>query len=376
MPGNWIDDRISMRLDDTLAAADRHLTKDNEPQRPETVRDDLKELFGSIDLKRLAYRPQPHSSTFAAPEALLEPIPEEEDVSFQTLLRNARRVLPNRVWAKQGRLGRELTRQGIRFLTLVDAAACLPKKHWSWTVKEAVSTLYALNDRCREVLESLWYQNLSDADGPHEKARILHLTRNARAYVLVIQLTFFVCRLEGKLMAEVEADVEYNTSALGVPPNFDIFDELDQLELRIKTHQDECLEAFEDCAPMEWREEPIPVEKVSAPIEGLTNADCAVCQDTLTPPGVVTECQHSYCRIHLEQWIHAARKTSHLCCICRTELFPEPSYRIKDPGGGRSYQHEMDWWDKALNNVCVVKHWALWLEQERELQITYERETV
>ncbi|KAI4635190.1 uncharacterized protein J4E87_000140 [Alternaria ethzedia] len=255
---------------------DRHLAEDNEPQRPETVRDELKELFGSTDPRRLSYRPQPHSSTFAAPEMLPEPIPEEEDVSFQTLMSNAKRVLPNRVWAKQERLGRELTRQGIRFLTLIDAAACLPKKHWSWTVKEAVSTLYAIKDRCGEVMESLWYQNLSDTDGLHEKARILHLTHNARAYVLVVRLTFFLCRLEGKLMAEVDADVERNTSALGVPPNFNIFDELEQLELRIETNRDECLEAFEDGAQMEWRGEPVPVEKVSAPIEGLTDADCAL----------------------------------------------------------------------------------------------------
>ncbi|KAI4650519.1 hypothetical protein J4E93_002875 [Alternaria ventricosa] len=353
---------------------DRHLAEDNEPQRPETVRDELKELFGSTNLRRLAYRPQPHPSTFAAPEALLEPIAEEEDVSFQTLLLNANRVLPNKAWPKQVRLGRELTRQGIRFLTLVDAAACLSKKHWSWTVKEAVSSLYALNDRCREVLESLWYQNASGTDGPHEKTRILHLTRNARAYVLVVRLTFFLCRLEGKLMAEFDADVERNTSALGVPPNFDIFDELEQLRLRIETNQDECLEAFEDGAQMEWRGEPIPVENVSAPIEGLTDADCAVCQDAITPPGVVTACQHSYCRTHLEQWIHAARENSHLCCICRKELFPKPSYRIKDLEGGRNYQHEMDWWNKALSNVRVVKHWASWLEQERQLQITYERD--
>ncbi|KAI4635914.1 hypothetical protein J4E83_000868 [Alternaria metachromatica] len=372
MPGNWIDGRISMRLDDALAAADRHLAEDNEPQRPETVHDDLKELFGSIDLKRLSYRPQPHSSTFAAPEVLREPMPEEEDVSFQILIRSAKRVLPNRFWAKLERLSRELRRQGIMFLTLVDAAACLPEKQWSWTVKEAVSTIYALNDGCREVMESLWYQYLSDTDGPDEKARIIHLTRNARAYVLVVQLTSFVGRLEGKLMAEVDADVERNTSALGVPPNFDIFDELEQLELRIETNQDECLEAFEDGAQMEWRGEPIPVENVSAPIEGLTDADCAVCQDALTPPGVVTACQHSYCRTHLEQWIHAARENSHLCCICRKVLFPKPNYRIKSPEGGRNYQHEMEWWDRALDNVCVVKHLASWLEQERQLQITYE----
>jgi len=88
-----------MRLDDALAAADRYLEDDNEPQRPETVRDDLKELFGSIDLKRLAYRPQPHSSTFAALEVLLEPIPEE-DVSFRTFMRNAQRAMPNRVWTR------------------------------------------------------------------------------------------------------------------------------------------------------------------------------------------------------------------------------------------------------------------------------------
>ena len=204
MPGNWIDDRISIRLDDALAAADRHLAEDNEPQRPETVRDELKELFGSTDLRRLSYRPQPYSSTFAAPEMLTGPIAEEEDVSFQTFIRNAKRALPNKAWAKQVRLGRELTRQGIRFLTLVDAAACLPKKHWSWTVKEAVSTLYAIKDRCGEVIESLWHQNLSETNGPHEKARILHRTHNARAYVLVIRLTSFVGRLEGKLMAEAQ----------------------------------------------------------------------------------------------------------------------------------------------------------------------------
>lgn len=95
MPGNSTDGRIPMCLDDALAAADRHLAEDNEPQRPETVRNDLKELFGSIDLKGPACRPQPYSSTFAVPDVLLEPVPEELDANFQTLMHNAKRVLLN-----------------------------------------------------------------------------------------------------------------------------------------------------------------------------------------------------------------------------------------------------------------------------------------
>ena len=136
--------------------------------------------------------------------------------------------------------------------------------------------------------------------------------------------------------------------------------------MRIETNHDKCSEAFEECVQMEWSRGSVPVEDASAPTEGLADVNCALCQDALTSPGVVTACQHSYCRNCLKQWIRAARKVSHLCCICRTELFPEPSYRNKDPEGGRSYQHEMNWWNRMLKNVRIVKHWASWLEQKRE----------
>jgi hypothetical protein len=152
--------------------------------------------------------------------------------------------------------------------------------------------------------------------------------------------------------------------------------------IALKEHYLQCRqevqEAFSEAAQLEWVGQPITITitNVTTPIENSEGAECIICRYELTPPGVATvPCKHNYCRKCLEHWIHAAEKASHTCPYCRTELFPKPPYRVKEPEVANNYEKELFWIRLDLDRIHYSSQSATWFSQEVALQRSYERQT-
>ncbi len=121
-----------------------------------------------------------------------------------------------------------------------------------------------------EVNDSFWYKEPNGPDEPFEKADFLKLTHNAKADVFVQRLVFFICRLRGNTMTEFDESLQRVTSALSIPPEFKIVDELQRLQLCIDTGYSETERAVEERVRTEWRGPSVPTQDVIAFVEGHT----------------------------------------------------------------------------------------------------------
>jgi len=229
----------------------------------------------------------------------------------------------------------------------------LPVEAHSPVVKDAVGLLRTLHCEYDKVKDFLWRHNIGTLDAaPHREETIRDLIHNCRAHLLSLQLQFYNTRLQGGSYHEAINAMKQASAHLGSPSRDYGYNVLTKALATLNALMEEIWSSFHEGANLEWPGTPIHVEDVSTPLEHDADADCVICQDKVTPPGVRTSCQHTYCRSCLETWIHATKKTSHTCCVCRAEIFPEPEYRIVEDG--RDYDAEIDWIGDKIYELTAV----------------------
>jgi hypothetical protein len=152
-------------------------------------------------------------------------------------------------------------------------------------------------------------------------------------------------------------------------------EELVELDGLILQNEDATRDELFANVEMEWVGSKIPIEEISTPVAGSADIDYIICRRQITPPGLSTKpCDHTYCETCLEHWIHAAEKASHTCPYCRTQLFPEPTYRVKDLKQQRNYGEMLRLLDRQAAEASDLVRSLGWLTAELELQKAYEND--
>jgi len=356
---------IAEHLEFFLKTADEESRfSSNAIKRPAKVRHALEFLLGDIPLNRLAYQPLPRSF-------VIDP-PLPRNWSLVSLM-DAAKCLPS-AFSHPGRLldaSMNIIRSDIQFMTLIDAAAYLPVEVQSSLVRAAVYILRTLQLEYDEAEDTLWRHDIGTLeDTTHREETISDLVHNCRAHLLTLKLQFYNARLRGESYDKALNAMEQASTDLGSPARDYGYDVLTKALATMDAIREETWTSFHEDITLEWAGTPIPVEDVSTPLERDDDEDCIICQDKVTPPGVRTSCQHTYCRSCLETWIHAAKTTSHMCCMCRVEIFPKPEYRIVEDG--RDYDTEIDWIGDTVYKLTAIYELTrrFWEEVDLENKIS------
>lgn len=198
---------------------------------------------------------------------------------------------------------------------------------------------------------------------------------NCKLYVFVMRLQLYLARYHKRSAYDVKISIQQMRADLRIQEDFVIRKELIHLSDMLDEKVENLMRELYSDIEFDWVGLKVPVEDVSTPIEDPAGTDCVVCHAELTPPGVRTKpCEHVYCRACLETWIHAAQNASHTCGYCRTELFPEPDYQIKDPEVEREYQARFDVLQRQREGLATLISSLKWFSKEMVLQQTFEEE--
>tara|TARA_R110002003_G_scaffold175_10_gene14251 strand:- start:2490 stop:3665 length:1176 start_codon:yes stop_codon:yes gene_type:complete len=339
--------------------------------RPEAALLELAQAYGIKSTSRLAYLPQPavypvhdwpDSSPFksAAPDISLAYLFIDRDV----LLRESRQAKDEIHGAMWKLLGRK-----IQALSFVDAAAVLSSDHLTEMAKLAVWVVEK-NVQFTKSGMTIWCSK--DVKGIPPKRRIL---RNCASFAFIRRTMFYEARLKRKSLAAYHQEVCTLLEQTGFPNDWNVQHAFEQIEALLHQEYSRIEDAWTENVELQWTCDPIAIEAVSTPIIDPDSIDCITCRDTLTPPGVRTPCNHTFCRSCLETWIHACEKASHTCPYCRAELFKKPDYMYKEPKVVINYQQELKQCDMLQKDMKLVEKSCKLFEAELELQKKFERET-
>lgn len=120
-----------------------------------------------------------------------------------------------------------MTRQRFdaQILTLLDAAAVTPQDYWSERMKATVDVLLTVVHAFHAVKKGFWRSNPAKDSVERRLAR-------CNDYAFVQRLISNECRLHGKSLDEYTADMRQIREEVGIPVDFDLAEELRQIEIR------------------------------------------------------------------------------------------------------------------------------------------------
>jgi hypothetical protein len=277
------------------------------------------------------------------------------------------------IFAWLANFGFELHRDsGDHFLTHIDAAAAgIPPNLYTFGIRDAIEKLLCLHTTYENHKNDIWKRPTNTTN---ETEMITSKLHNCKLDLFLRRLHFYMGRYTQKSMLEIRLSTQQMHSDLGLS-DFDIQGELLELDALI-LHADGAtrVELFANIE-MEWVGPKIPIEEISTVVAGSAYIDCLICHGRIVPPGVSTKpCGHTYCKACLESWIQAAQEGSHTCPYCRTQLFPKPTYRVKDLQLQQNYEETF----RSLNDQAaegrILARSLAWLRAEFGLQEAYEHD--
>ena len=261
--------------------------------------------------------------------------------------------------------------QYIHFLSYLDAHAALAPSDRTKKMTDHFLVVSDLTVRISlQFQEPLWHPETPAT----RKLRI----RRCSMFALFQRVWFYEMRAHGRSLESYNAAILELRDLFAIPADWDAQTELYPLTDEIAREGNAIVERFNEITEKEWAETPIPVEQISTPLPSDEAADssCTICQDSVTPPGVRTNaCNHPYCASCLRGWIHACEAASHRCPLCRTELFPRPEYKYKQPENAENYHQRLTGLRAEIDRIDATRRSLRCFEKEIELQMTFERET-
>lgn len=252
-------------------------------------------------------------------------------------------------------------------LSYLDAAASLPPSRRTTKMTDNVRLISTLSIQIAlRVEEQLW----SPEKGDERTVRI----RRCALFSAMQRVCFYKMRSNGTKLADFEARVRELRHLFQIPSDWDAQEELVALETETSVLVDAVHQRFFEAeAEKEIDGPPIPIEDFSSLLSPNETAHCSVCSDQLTPPGVCAKpCGHTYCASCLLEWVHSARKTSHQCPYCRSEMMSPPELRYKHPEVVDDYQRQIDAYMAEDKQISRCQESLERFDAEIELQRKFE----
>lgn len=224
------------------------------------------------------------------------------------------------------------------FLSLIDAYRVVSASFHTPNVTEHVGIVSRLTSELSSLsMHGFWSSGVNPSR--EEQAK------RCSVYSLYQRVEFYRMRAFGPNLRDFNARMQAFRKDAGISDDWNVCEEVKRLLEEAIELEVDVWDKFWANVKKEWVGEPIPVEDVSTPIptDEPSEDACVVCQNCVTPPGVRTfPCSHTYCAECLESWIHACEPMSHACPQCRTILFPEPKYKLKQSEMPEDYAEQLD----------------------------------
>ncbi|CAE7186983.1 hypothetical protein PTNB85_07352 [Pyrenophora teres f. teres] len=333
-------------MDQILTFADTQLAATTSDERRSSIVASMLAV-GAPAHSRLIYRPEPIGSTFPLGNFTVtidgEPaLMEQIDTSYALLVQDFTVLQGDEdLELPYDEPGLELMQylpnglrgQGARFLTYLDAYACLPELRRTEMMEGRVKLIQWLYDDLDGFVRGVMAQ--AARLNQHE-SMLLKL----KLHVYSFRLILYFARLQGweqdRLSNELTSNfATYFQTYMVSPPSVlrsrlaEVRGFFENQRLLLRASQG----SFGDSAAPELAGELPGVREISVPAAEVSETAVEQCSICLLDPGsaaVLTKsCSHAFCDECLETWIHAGQENSHRCPMCRTELFSMSSYQPK-----------------------------------------------
>ncbi|KAF2826957.1 hypothetical protein CC86DRAFT_416739 [Ophiobolus disseminans] len=351
-------DHVESNVDGTLTGIDaRSVDEPTSIKRSQAARDNAVALLGFPQTPRLMYRPQPSPSQFERFENFSRKHERDPlDVSFM-FFPDVDTNLALSLCHQLKEYSQGLQNIGVQFLTLIDTkAASSPDEKCSDLVERTVALLLETNRSAERDIATAWRKS-SEEDSDYGKW--YNWRANCSTYMFGVR---------------DRSQHKANAYRIGCSDDFAVLTEINELKTLYVQRMHQLMDDFEANVELEWVEPHILVEDIPTPISNSEGVDCIVCRG-ITPPEILTKPYgHPYCKECLEAWIYATQTGSHKCPYCRTELFPKPEYRFKEPEKHTNYEREIHRHEFQAKHVCSAWLSATWFAKEMDLQRAFEED--